>query len=369
MKDLSAFVIVVILALWDTFPVSSASDIPFGHVVIDSGFHGDCKALGDIDGDRLLDVVVAGSRLIWYAYPRWTKTMIAVAEEEFTTDMQVGDVDGDGDLDIIVPDIRKGAPVYWFENPRPRRSPAKAPWPRHLIGEHGAHAHDVEIGDINRDGRLDVVTRKGTTWLWLQKSPDAWTKVSIPASGSEGLALGDIDGDGDLDITVNGSWIEAPSDPVKGKWVEHVIAKGWPDQVGITLADINKDGRTDMLLAPAESAGRLSWYETPKDRKAGNWTEHVICSQVDHVHTFKAVDLDNDGDLDVVFAEMAQSPTKRVGFFRNGGDGRAWTLQVVGTGGSHNLRVGDIGRDGDIDIVGANWQGPPVEMWENKLRD
>jgi len=38
---------------------------------------------------------------------------------------------------------------------------------------------------------------------------------------------------------------------------------------------------------------------------------------------------------------------------------------VVSTNGSHNIRVADVGNDGDLDIVGANWQGPPVELWEN----
>jgi len=83
------------------------------------------------------------------------------------------------------------------------------------------------------------------------------------------------------------------------------------------------------------------------------------------VHTFKAADIDGDGQQDLVFAEMAQSAGKRVGFFRNLGGGLGWTLQVLGANGSHNIRVADIGNDGDLDVVGANWQGAPVELWEN----
>ena len=85
------------------------------------------------------------------------------------------------------------------------------------------------------------------------------------------------------------------------------------------------------------------------------------------MHTFKLADMDGDGQLDIVFAEMQQSTRKRVGFFRNGGSGASWTLQVLSEAGSHNIRVGDLGADGDLDIVGANWQGAPVELWENLL--
>src|SRR2546427_2635466 len=72
---------------------------------------------------------------------------------------------------------------------------------------------------------------------------------------------------------------------------------------------------------------------------------------------------------------MQQSDQKRVGFFLNDGGGENWRLEVVARTGSHNIRVADIHRDGDNDIVDANWDSAsdpmhaPLEMWRNLRSD
>jgi hypothetical protein len=137
---------------------------------------------------------------------------------------------------------------------------------------------------------------------------------------------------------------------------------------------VNGDGRNDVVLAPSESAdGRFVWYEAA-DPVAGPWTEHEIDPSVSYFHTFKAADVDGDGDLDLVTAEMHQSSDPdEVSVYRNEGGGLAWAQQLVATTGSHNLRIADIDADGDVDIVGVNWlegaaaDGAAVTLWRNLL--
>lgn len=354
---------------------SSLPDVPFERVVIDAAnvegrkYMGDVKGLGDLDGDGAPDIVFGGNELAWYAAPAWTKSVIAVPDEEFSTDMQLADIDGDGDLDVVAPDGSKGK-ISWFENPRPGGD-MRSLWKRHLIGYQQDWAHDLEVGDIDGDGRLDVVTRKTATIVWLQKARDAFTAVTVETAlpKGEGTALADINGDGRLDIVQNGYWLEGPADPARDPWRKHFIARGWPAQLSVAAANINGDAAPDVVMAPAESAGRLCWYEAPRDPAGAPWKEHVIDPSVQFVHGLRVGDFNNDGRADVAIAEMHQSKQRRVMVYLR--DGSAWKPQVLAATGSHNIRAGDVDADGDLDIIGANWGGPhhPLELWRNKLID
>ncbi len=356
-------VLVAVLAVLAA-PLPGAAELSFDPVVIDpsnpSNPH--CKTIGDLDGDGDLDAVAAsssGGGMFWYEYPSWTKHTIR-ASGSWTTDMQVADIDADGDLDVVIPDATA---LKWYENPG---------WTEHVIGVAGANNHDVEVGDLEPDGDLDVVTRRksgGVTYGWLQgATPLIWSQVTISNQNGEGTDLGDLDGDGDLDVALNGLWVEQVT---PASWSEHTIDAGFADDVGVRIADIDGNGTPDVVLGPSESSGKLSWYEAI-DPKAGPWIEHSIDSSVSFLHTFRTIDVDRDGDLDLVTAEMHQSTNPdEVSVYFNNNCGTSWTQQVVAEGGSHNVRAGDFGGDGDVDIFGANWNDSApnsavVEMWENK---
>lgn len=355
----------------------------FRHVVIDKKGpeNPHIKAVGDINGDGFVDVVVASSNggpLVWYEYPDWTKHVI-VRSGWWSTDAELADMDGDGDLDIVISDGHAHKRIEWYENPGPEKDPATEPWKHHIIGS--PRAHDIEVGDIDGDGRLEIVTRQqahegNEIVVWKRSSATRWTKRIIDCPIGEGLDIGDIDGDGRLDVIIGGRWYEAPRDILKESWEEHGFADWTPDAM-VKAADMNRDGRLDVVLTRSEGHYRLSWFEAPVDPKIGwkehwaggrdsGWLEHVVDDSVDFAHSLVICDMNNDGCPDIVTSEMHQSPRKRVMVYLNEGDATKWRQQIVAVTSSHNLCVADIGGDGKLDLIGANWSGDyqPVEMWQ-----
>ncbi len=124
----------------------------------------------------------------------------------------------------------------------------------------------------------------------------------------------------------------------------------------IDTADLSGDGNLNVTLAVSEVVvGEISWFEAPNDLQTQSWTRHVIGS-VEDVHWHHLFNMNNDGQFDIVFAEMYHSGTDSVGIYKNDGNAESWTLQILKTHASHNLAVGDLGNDGDMDILGAKWQ-------------
>ena len=353
--------------------------LSFAHQIIDSAPPRDPhdKGIGDIDGDGFNDVLAASSTnftegLFWYKYPSWTKYNIHTGS--FSTSMAVADIDGDGDPDaIIAKGDWYGYTVWVYVNPRPSGNPeVGASWQEVYVGD--AQTHDIEVGDINNNGKADIVIRGGNTTLFVQNTLTSWTKAILNTRPFEGTSLADIDRDADLDIAINGYWLENPlpgGNPATAAWTEHLVSSSWLDKIRVHAADLNGDGRQDLLYVPSEyDGGKLAWYESTTPR-TGPWTEHTMATGVGYVHTLKTADMDRDGRPDVVTAEMHQSSDPdEVLVYRNTGGGLTWDKVVVATTGSHNAQLGDIGNDSDIDIVGANWDmsapgGTPIEYWEN----
>lgn len=331
------------------------------------------KAFLDVDGDGLQDLLVGGGELngfvYWYRAPGWQR--FEIGSSGGGDDLTCADMNGDGVKDVVV----TGNPITWYENPRGSGGDPTAAWTPHLI-ESNAIAHDGLTHDFDGDGRLDVSVRseRGTTRIYFQESDGSFTPVvleqSLEAAG--GHWQEDVDGDGKLDIVGPGYWLRHPVSPRNGAdWTRFEIAT-WPDGGAVGSGDFDHDGNVDIVLAPSETGpGTITWFEAPDDPLTGVWAAHPILAAED-VHRIRVVDFDQDGELDIAFAEMHQSPLDRVGVLHNDGDGTGFSLELLSTQGSHNIAVADADADGDLDILGANWDiaaspdGARLNLWRNQ---
>jgi hypothetical protein len=333
------------------------------------------KIVADFNGDGLPDIAIGGAKgpLVWYAYPTWKKRLVAEGGYQ-TVEGEPADIDNDGDQDIVM------GGIVWYENPGATNQSTARPWTAHRVAH--LRTHDVEVGDLDGDGKLDIVTRNQSSFgnpsgnrfhVWRQQTPDNWSGLEVECPHGEGIKLSDLDRDGDLDVIIGTRWYENTGDILKGPWTEHIYSTLWKHaDTEVQCHDLNNDGRLDIVLTPAELKGgiyHISWFKAPEDAKTPNWREHVIEEvQETVVHALGVADINNDGKTDVVIAEMHQgTDPDEVRVYLNQGGGLTWTREVLSATGSHDIVLADIGADGDIDIVGANHAGSfqAVQLWEN----
>ena len=154
-------------------------------------------------------------------------------------------------------------------------------------------------------------------------------------------------------------WSHAPGHAADLRFRHLTIDANGPRDPWVKIVgDVNGDGHADVIIGGRN--GPVVWYAWPK------WNKAVIGPGVAGVVDGEVGDMDRDGALDVVTAEMHQSARDRVLLYLNEDKGARWSRQVVATTGSHNVRLADFGNDGRLAIVGANWSEPyqPIEMWE-----
>ncbi|MBY0373643.1 MAG: VCBS repeat-containing protein, partial [Bryobacteraceae bacterium] len=285
---------------------------------IAAGYKAWSAVAADFNGDRRADVITnematRDYRTRLYVAPDWKP--VDLLEGIQIIHSAVMDVDGDGDLDYIGARYSPGL-LFWLERPR---SPLTEKWRYHVIddAEKGGvdGIHGMILGDIDRDGRLDLVANsaqpKGAfpeslAWFKIPRDPRRpWIRSVFASKDAPGLShyhgIGDVNGDGRPDIASaaktlpNGNWFAWWEQPRGGgpvPWKKHVIASGQEGATNILMADVNRDGKLDFVASRGHGFG-LVWFEAP------HWTPHELGAKLAGPHSLATADIDGDGTIDL----------------------------------------------------------------------
>ncbi len=292
------------------------------------------------------------------------------------------DLDGDGDLDLTSADALPNNSLYWFENN------SSGVFKKHFIQRDDPQRLERHaIGDIDRDGRPDVVIVKNLfgDLLWFQNSGTPadgklWKRHVITDKklpGAYDVALADFDGDGDVDVAAsswrlsnNFVWFENDGTPADGQWTMRVIEADVKETRMMRACDLDGDGDAD-LVGTAREEPLVVWYENSGNPADNGWKKHVIDDKsIQPIHG-QPIDMDGDGDLDVLMAfgmTFSGNPaSEQIGWYENDGtpaDG-PWPLHVIHQGfhGAFEAVAADLDGDKDMDVVATAWGEPGQVAW------
>ncbi len=351
-----------------------AQPLSFVTSTIDPGSSGDCKAIADLDLDGKADAILGGSSLAWYeSGANFTRHAIRsqVVFQEFTTDMQAADLDGDGDIDIVVGDGDGLGNILWFVNPVRTEPPGQeadpriaSNWQMRTIGTQGDAVHDIEVADLDHDGIPEVVTSgHAITRIWKRSVSGTWSGRNISSLAGWGVSLGDIDRDGHVDIATPSAWLRNPGDVINGAWTRYPINQATIGDECL-LADLSGDARLDLVTCDAHNRNAVAWFQQPADPTDPVWIRRVIDPSMGSHHP-EAADFDHDGRVDILLGlELAEVAV----YLNKGGSPPVFEEVIVAPTGGHNARCGDLDGNSFPDILTCDYIGhPPVRIHLNQL--
>ena len=339
----------------------------------------------DVDGDGKLDIVSGDT---WYKAPDWTPAKVRDVQRTgtYTHDFATlpVDVNGDGKTDFATVSYF-GQDVGWVENP----GEAGKTWTYHEIAKPGPSEAAAPV-DLTGDGVPEVLPNTVTKVVWYEFLPatHGWKEHDFgTAAASHGVGSGDVNGDGRVDLITPKGWFEGPAKPTDEVWAWH---PDWKDLgatgIQILAKDVDGDGLSDLIYGMGHDFG-LYWIKQEKgpDGKPVWGERKPIDETISSVHTLLWADLNGDGKDDELISgkrvyahekEAGDTEASVVAWYDFDKTKGSWTRHVIfqgepakdapadiskrdaqkdfprGTAGTGlQMTSVDIDRDGDLDLV------------------
>ncbi len=359
----------------------------------------------DVDRDGHMDIIGSStyhagayqSEIAWFRNngidDNWEKNIIWSSDALPTVynamGIVVADIDGDDTNDVISVASRNSlgvhGSVYWF---KANDTPA-GPWQKIDIAlDEEDSFYKVYTIDPDEDGDMDlVVGGRLATYLFvnpgnLAANPSQeWKKYTMPEGTGLGIDLADMNNDGRVDVLSCNrdfdrvSWTEINWADGDFTFVEHVVAAELDGVFDPTAIIINKNSRPDIVVSKTFSPG-VHWLKAPSTDD-GEWTKHFVDKDL-YASDVYSGDIDNNGQEDVVLSGFAmgyqrETQDDSISWFQplSSESGISWERNDIemepGIVDPGDISLDDIDGDGDLDVVTTSYTDGEILWYENLL--